>query len=184
MFTNIEMIFKPGGLTQKFEAKDNNPAIDSTIGINGDSYSFRGKNMKIGIKISLAASVLMIAHPAIAQDAAPTKIKGKTEINANAENVVAVAAGSGAVARNDTGVISGATINGDTTINANSKNVIAIAAGSESTAVNEVGSINNATIDGDTTINANAENMLATAAGDKACAVNRVGVIGKNPCPR
>ena len=67
-------------------------------------------------------------------------IQGNTEINANAQNVNAVATGEGNTAKNAVGSIkSGTNIKGNTKINANAKNVNAIASGRGNKATNEVG---------------------------------------------
>ena len=70
------------------------------------------------------------------------QIQGNTSINANAENVGAVASGKGNVAKNAVGAIKGGTqIQGNTRINANAKNVSAVAVGKGNTATNDVGTI-------------------------------------------
>ena len=70
------------------------------------------------------------------------QIQGNTNINANAQNVGAVASGKGNVAKNAVGAIkAGTQIQGNTNINANAKNVSAVATGKGNTATNDVGSI-------------------------------------------
>ena len=76
------------------------------------------------------------------QSAAPTSIKGNTEIKAKQENTLAVAAGEGNTAKNTAGAIKGGTsIKGNTKINAEQKNTLAVAAGKNNTAANEAGVI-------------------------------------------
>lgn len=70
------------------------------------------------------------------------QIQGDTMVNANAQNVNAVAAGDGNSAKNATGAVKGGTqIQGNTRINANAKNVNSIAVGKSNAAANDVGSI-------------------------------------------
>lgn len=69
-------------------------------------------------------------------------IQGNTKINANAQNVNAVAVGQDNTAKNAVGAIKGGTnIKGNTNINANAKNVNAVAVGKGNTATNDVGVI-------------------------------------------
>ncbi|MDO8311036.1 MAG: hypothetical protein Q7T25_03755 [Sideroxyarcus sp.] len=70
------------------------------------------------------------------------QIQGDTMVNANAQNVNAVAAGEGNSAKNATGAIKGGTqIQGNTRINANARNVNSVAVGKGNAAANDVGSI-------------------------------------------
>lgn len=70
------------------------------------------------------------------------QIQGNTNINANAQDVNAVAVGKGNTAKNAVGSIKGGTqIQGNTKINANAKNVNAVAVGKGNTANNDVGTI-------------------------------------------
>lgn len=69
-------------------------------------------------------------------------IQGNTAINANAENVNAVAVGQGNTAKNAVGSIkAGTNIQGNTAINANARNVNAVAVGQGNKATNDVGTI-------------------------------------------
>ncbi|OHC65388.1 MAG: hypothetical protein A2040_02670 [Rhodocyclales bacterium GWA2_65_19] len=92
----------------------------------------------------IAASTAAFAQSKVMVTSNPNavQIQGNTQINANAQNVNAVAVGKGNTAKNAVGAIKGGTqIQGNTKINANAKNVNAVAVGKGNTATNDVGVI-------------------------------------------
>lgn len=97
------------------------------------------------IALALVSGVAMAQHSGGVQSTNnpnAVQIQGNTEINANAQNMNAVAVGKDNTAKNAVGAIKGGTqIQGNTKINANAKNVNAVAVGQGNTATNDVGTI-------------------------------------------
>lgn len=99
------------------------------------------------IALALVSGVAMAQHSGGVKQQSTTnpdavQIQGNTEINANAQNLNAVAVGKDNTAKNAVGAIKGGTqIQGNTKINANAKNVNAVAVGQGNTATNDVGTI-------------------------------------------
>jgi hypothetical protein len=83
-------------------------------------------------------SMSLIAGSAIAQTSQRTKIQGNTEINATTNNMTAVAAGEGNVAKNRVGVVQGEQ-KGNTKINVAAGNVTTVAVGRNRKACTNIG---------------------------------------------
>lgn len=94
------------------------------------------KSMLVTVALSLCAL------PALAQSSqgATTRIQGNTEINVQAKDVTAIAAGENNVARNRIGVIKGEK-KGNTKITVNAANVTTVVGGHNKKACTNIGSI-------------------------------------------
>lgn len=92
---------------------------------------------------SLVLACLMLltveAHAQMSQQQR-TKVQGNTEINVNAKNVTAIAAGEGNVAKNRIGVIKGEK-QGDMRISVSAANVTTIASGRNKKACTNIGGV-------------------------------------------
>lgn len=92
-------------------------------------------------KMIIVAGVLaMTAGTAMAQMSQGTRIQGRTEINVDSKNTVAVATGQNTVAKNRIGVIKGDK-KGNTTINVATTNVTTIVGGRNKRACTNIGGI-------------------------------------------
>lgn len=90
--------------------------------------------------IIVAGVLALITGSAVAQMSQGTRIQGKTEINVDTKNTVAVATGQNTVAKNRIGVIKGDK-KGNTTINVAATNVTTIASGRNKRACTNIGGI-------------------------------------------
>lgn len=96
--------------------------------------------IKYGTLLLALALNLASAVAQTSQRGEVTQIRGNTEINANAENMTAVASGENNVARNRVGVVQGGK-HSDTKINANVKNVTTVVRGRNKKACTNIGSV-------------------------------------------
>ena len=83
-------------------------------------------------------SMSLFAGGVLAQNSQRTKIQGNTEINATTNNMTAVAAGEGNVAKNRVGVVQGDQ-KGNTKINVAAGNVTTVAIGRNRKACTNIG---------------------------------------------
>ncbi|CAA7614597.1 conserved exported hypothetical protein [Candidatus Terasakiella magnetica] len=77
-----------------------------------------------GLKMALLAFALVLgALPLAAQEAGGVKIRGNTNVNANAENINTMAIGQGNVAKTNIGVVNSSRSGGTTNVTVDAKNV-------------------------------------------------------------
>lgn len=76
----------------------------------------------------VASLMVLVALPLAAQESGGVKIRGNTNINANAENVTTMAIGQGNVAKTNIGVVNSST-SGGTNVTVDAKNVQNIVGG-------------------------------------------------------
>ncbi|HJW25676.1 MAG TPA: hypothetical protein VJ576_12325 [Rhodocyclaceae bacterium] len=88
----------------------------------------------------LTMALALAAGSAWAQTSQRTRIQGNTEINANTNNMTAVATGRDTVAKNRVGVIQGDK-RGDTRISVSAGNVVTIAGGRGKKACTNIGGV-------------------------------------------
>ena len=94
----------------------------------------------VSLAVSLMVLVVSTAAAQAQRSGGSTTIKGNTDINVSANNMTAVAAGSGNVARNRVGVIQGDK-QGNTKITAHVGNVTNVAAGRNRKSCINIGSV-------------------------------------------
>lgn len=88
----------------------------------------------------LQLSCLLTFVGAMAAESTPTKITGNTTINATSTNMTAIASGSGNVAKNRVGVVTGVN-KGNIKITASATNVTTISSGRNKKACTNIGSV-------------------------------------------